>query len=252
MKNLRYCLPISTKYGISRHIFVDVPNIKFSRKYVQESRADTCEQIGRRTGRGADDKPNNRFLLFMQTRFLPFVIAFQYYSLYVRLLILTGYIHYVSSYARMLRFLCRYGAFWHVWCSFHLYLSKRTITADSNLDVSRLIPSEPGVGPFFFFSYMLSHFCVTLFLLRLAYVIFRETYFRQVKPHHSLLYSISTMEAFSEPKMLRWEISVVYLCAKIKKLNGVHAVLHFTPYYSRLSTPHQHFVGYTRTSVISP
>jgi len=68
---------------------------------------------------------------------------------------------------------------WRVCCCLHLYLSKRTITPDFNLDVSRLIPSEPGVV-FFFFSYTLSHFCVTLFLLRLAYVIFRETYFRPV------------------------------------------------------------------------
>ena len=162
------------------------------------------------------DKPNSRFSLFMQTRFPTFRYYVPVLLSYVRLLILTGHIHYVSSYARMLRFLCRYGAFWRVWCSFYLYLSKRTIAADSKLDVSRLIPSEPHVV-FFFFSYMLSHVCVTLFLLCLAYIIFRETYFRPVKSQHSVLYLISTMEAFSEPKMYRWEISVVYLCAKIKK-----------------------------------
>jgi len=35
---------IFTKYGIPRHIFIEVPNIKFRGNPSSESRVDTCEQ----------------------------------------------------------------------------------------------------------------------------------------------------------------------------------------------------------------
>jgi len=66
--------------------------------------------------KGGHDKPNSRFSLFMQTCFPTFRYYVPVLLSYVRLLILTGYIHYVSSYARILRFLCRYGAFKSLAC----------------------------------------------------------------------------------------------------------------------------------------
>jgi len=65
---------------------------------------------------GGHDKPNSRFSLLMRTRFPAFRHYVPVLLSYVRLLILTGYIHYVSPYARMLRYPCRYGAFKSLAC----------------------------------------------------------------------------------------------------------------------------------------
>jgi hypothetical protein len=59
--------------------------------------------------KGGHDKPYSRFSLFMQTRFPTFRYYVPVLLSYVRLLILTGYINYVSSYYRILRFLFCYG-----------------------------------------------------------------------------------------------------------------------------------------------
>lgn len=104
-------------------------------------------------------------------------------------------------------------------------------------------------GVLFLFLYVVSLLCDLVLALSSVRHLSRN-YFRQVKSQRFLLYLISTTEAFSEPKMQRWGNFGRLLMWINKELNGVHAVLHFTPYYARLSTPHQHFAGYT--SVISP
>ena len=49
MQSARYCCPILTKSGIFRHIFAEVPNIKFHEYSPSGSRADNCAEIDRRT-----------------------------------------------------------------------------------------------------------------------------------------------------------------------------------------------------------
>jgi len=116
MKSPPYCFPISTKYGISRHIFVMSPISNFTKICPGESRW-YMRTDGQKDGEtGGHDKPNSPFSLFMQTRFPTFRYYVPVLLSYVRFLILTGYIHYVSSYPSTLRFLYRSGAFKSLTC----------------------------------------------------------------------------------------------------------------------------------------
>ena len=56
------CLIYLTKYGISRQVFVKVPNIKFQENLSSGSHADTCGQT--------DGRPdaNRRYSLFIRMR----------------------------------------------------------------------------------------------------------------------------------------------------------------------------------------
>jgi hypothetical protein len=52
-------VPISTKFGFSRHTFTEVPDIKFHGNLKSGSRADTC---GQKDGRsGGHDEANRSF-----------------------------------------------------------------------------------------------------------------------------------------------------------------------------------------------
>jgi hypothetical protein len=64
----RYFCPILTKFGIPRHIFVRVSNIKFYGNPSSWSRTDTCEQTDRKTYRRTDMTKVMVFSATMRTR----------------------------------------------------------------------------------------------------------------------------------------------------------------------------------------
>ena len=49
MDSAQYLRPISTKFGVSREIFINGPNIKFHANPSRWSRADTCGETGGQT-----------------------------------------------------------------------------------------------------------------------------------------------------------------------------------------------------------
>ena len=59
IQNARYLYPISIKFGISRQIFIKVPNIRFHGNPPSGCRADTCGQKGKQMD--GHDECNRRF-----------------------------------------------------------------------------------------------------------------------------------------------------------------------------------------------